>query len=156
MNIRHAEKRDIPTVEKLLGEVLELHHAGRPDIFKSGRTKYTPSELESIIECDKTPIFVAEKAARVLGYAFCIVKETKKDNILHDSKTLYIDDLCVDEDARGEGIGGALYEYVLEYAKSIGCDSITLNVWECNRSARNFYEKMGLSPQKTIMEYRIK
>ena len=156
MIIRKAEEKDVDRLHEMLRQVQQIHSDGRPDIFKSGRTKYTSSELESIIECDRTPIFVAEKATRVLGYAFCIIKETKNDNILHDSKTLYIDDLCVDEDARGEGIGSALYEYVLEYAKSIGCNSITLNVWECNKSARSFYEKKGLVPQKTIMEYVIK
>lgn len=156
MIIRHAKKDDIPYLMGLLSQVLELHCKGRPDIFKSGRTKYTESELEAIILSENTPVFVAEKATRVIGYAFCIIRETKNDNILQDSKSLYIDDLCVDENIRGEGTGSALYEYVIEYARSIGCDSITLNVWECNKDARLFYEKKGLAPQKTVMEYTLK
>ena len=152
MDIRRATYNDIPVLSKLLLEVLTLHQKGRPDVFKPGCTKYTEDELKSLISDENTPIFVAENATRVLGYAFCIIKETKNDNILCDMKTLYIDDLCIDGDARGKGVGRALYEHVKEYARELKCYNVTLNVWECNEGARRFYEKMGLVPQKTIME----
>lgn len=150
--IRLANEGDIAVLTDLLFQVLEVHHSGRPDIFKPNVTKYTEGELKELLKDEKKPVFVYENSTRVLGYAFCIIKETKDDNILCDTKSLYIDDLCVDEGARGEGVGKALYEYVTDYAKSIGCNSITLNVWECNESAKRFYEKMGLLPQKTVME----
>lgn len=60
--------------------------------------------------------------------------------------------MCVDENARHKGIGTALYEYVLEYAKSIGCHNVTLNVWEGNDSAIKFYENIGMKIQKVSME----
>ena len=66
--------------------------------------------------------------------------------------TLYIDDICVDEATRGKHIGKALYEYVRDYAKSIGCYNITLNVWEGNDAAYSFYKHMGMQVQKTGME----
>ena len=69
-----------------------------------------------------------------------------------DIKTLYIDDICVDENARGRHVGKALYDYVINYAKEYGCYNVTLNVWSCNPSALKFYEKMGLVPQKIGME----
>ena len=117
-----------------------------------GKLVYTENELKELLKDKSRPIFVYENATRVLGYAFCVIKETKNDNILCDHKTLYIDDLCIDEGARGEGVGKALYTHLLSYAKDIGCYNITLNVWECNKGARAFYEKMGLVPQKTVME----
>ena len=152
MEIRRANEMDIPTICSLLEQVLTVHHNGRPDIFKSGCKKYTENELKPMISDDENPIFVAENATRVLGYAFCIIKEHHNDNILQDIKTLYIDDLCVDEGSRGEGVGAALYEHARDYAKAIGCYNLTLNVWECNPGAKRFYEKMGLLPQKTVME----
>ena len=88
----------------------------------------------------------------VLGYAFCQVSEVKNDQLLEDIKTLYIDDICVDENARGRHIGKALFEHVRAYAKSIGCNNITLNVWEGNESALHFYKNMGMQVQKTGME----
>lgn len=152
MIVRRAEIKDIKYIRKLLSQVLEVHHKGRPDIFKSGVRKYTDMEIESIIADDMRPVFVADKNGEVLGYSFCIVTENKNDNIICDIKTLYIDDLCVDETARGMKIGKTLYEYVLKYAKEIGCYNVTLNVWYCNKSAMGFYEKMGLTPQKIGME----
>ena len=88
----------------------------------------------------------------VLGYAFCVFQRHPNDNILTDIKTLYIDDLCVDETLRGQHIGSSLYRYVLDYAKKEGCYNLTLNVWECNQGAKRFYESCGLVPQKTGME----
>ncbi|MDD5899437.1 MAG: GNAT family N-acetyltransferase, partial [Lachnospiraceae bacterium] len=99
------------------------------------------------------PVFVAvDEQETVLGYAFCVFQQHLDNNILTDIKTLYIDDLCVDEEMRGMHIGTALYGYVLDFAKQSGCYNVTLNVWSCNESAMKFYEKCGLVPQKVGME----
>lgn len=152
MNIRRAEKKDIEKIKDLLNQVLMVHHNIRPDLFKSNCRKYTDEELFEIIEDDQRPIFVAEDEEVVLGYAFLVIIKHLNDNILTDIKTLYIDDLCVDENARGKHIGKKLYEYVLDYAKEIGCYNVTLNVWQGNDSAMTFYERCGLKPQKIGME----
>ena len=68
-----------------------------------------------------------------------------------DRKELYIDDLCVDESARGKGVATKLFHYVSDTAKAMGADFITLNVWQGN-SALNFYEKMGMKPRKIVMD----
>ena len=59
---------------------------------------------------------------------------------------------AVDENCRGQHIGSVLFEAVKKFAKEQGCYNVTLNVWECNPSARKFYEKAGLKPYKTGME----
>jgi ribosomal protein S18 acetylase RimI-like enzyme len=152
MKIRHAEIKDKPRLGELLSQVLEVHHHARPDIFKSGAKKYTDAELDGILADESRPIFVAEENGEVLGYAFCIFVQHKDSNILTDIKTLYIDDLCVDENIRGKGIGRALYNFVVEYAKTCGCYNVTLNVWADNKSALAFYESIGLHKQKIGME----
>lgn len=153
MNIRRAENKDLNGINKLLHQVLEVHYKGRPDIFKSGAKKYTDDELLKIIKDDNTPIFVAtDENNNVLGYAFCIFKQHIGNNILTDIKTLYIDDLCVDEAARGKHIGSKLYNFVLDFAKNENCYNVTLNVWACNEGAMKFYEKCGLKAQKTELE----
>ncbi len=153
MNIRRALISDMQGINKLLNQVLMVHHNGRPDLFKANVKKYTDEELEEIIEDNNKPIFVAiDDNEEVLGYAFCVFQQYINNNILTDIKTLYIDDLCVDEGKRGMHIGKALYEYVVGYAKSENCYNITLNVWSCNESAMKFYECCGLVPQKVGME----
>ena len=92
----------------------------------------------------------------MLGHAFCIYKQVLNDNILTDIKTLYIDDICVEETARGQHIGRSLYDFVMDFAKAEGFYNVTLNVWSCNPGAISFYEKMGMVPQKIGMETIIK
>lgn len=151
MNIRFAAENDIPRINSLLYQVAAVHAQGRPDLFRTGAKKYNDDELRSIIEDDNRPIFVAEQNGKVVGYAFCII-EQQGNRVLTDIKTLYIDDLCVDEKCRGQHIGEQLYNFVKDYAKQIGCYNLTLNVWSCNPSAMRFYEKMGLTAQKIGME----
>jgi ribosomal protein S18 acetylase RimI-like enzyme len=149
--IRKVQKEDIKRIIKLLHQVNMVHHVLRPDLFKPYTTKYNEQELASLLNDVNKPIFVYVDET-VLGYAFCQVSEIKDHHLLEDIKTLYIDDICVDEKARGKHIGKALYEHVLDYAKSIGCNNITLNVWDGNDPAWHFYKDMGMQVQKTTME----
>lgn len=152
LNIRRATESDIDTINKLLYEVHKVHSDVRPDLFKPGAKKYNDNELKMIIADDNRPIFVAEKCGNVLGYAFCIHQQHINNNNMTDVKTLYIDDLCVDENSRNAHIGSRLYEYVLDYAKNNGYYNVTLNVWADNPGAVKFYEKLGLKVQKIGME----
>ncbi len=153
MVIRRAEKKDVNGINKLLHQVLMVHHNGRPDLFKADVKKYTDVELLGIIQDDNRPIFVGvDENDEVMGYAFCVFQQYVNDNILTAVKTLYIDDLCVDENLRGQHIGKQIYDYVLEFAKKSGCYNVTLNVWSCNSGAQKFYENCGLVPYKVGME----
>ena len=152
MTIRRAVQNDIPALSELLRQVCNVHHQGRPDLFMPDGTKYTSEQLTELIADDSRPIFVAETEEGVKGYAFCMFKQHLNDTCVTDIKTLYIDDLCVDEHCRGKHIGRQLYEYVLQFARESGCYNVTLNVWCCNPDAIQFYEKCGLVPQKIGME----
>ena len=150
--IRFAMEKDIPKIIDLLMQVCLVHHNGRADIFKVG-TKYSEKELMALIKDENRPILVnVDENDEVMGYCFCIYQQHIDDPILTDIKTLYIDDLCVDEDTRGKHIGKELYDAATKLARENGCYNLTLNVWSCNNSALRFYEKMGLLPQKTYME----
>ncbi len=149
--VRKACKDDIASIIRLLHQVNMVHHVIRPDLFKPHTTKYDEQELEALLDDDTKPVFVYDDG-QVLGHAFCQLTEVQGHKLLCDVKTLYIDDICVDEAARGRHVGKALYEYVRDYARSIGCHNITLNVWEGNDAAFCFYKSMGMQVQKTGME----
>ena len=150
--IRFAQIRDIPQLDSLLEQVNLVHHLGRPDLFKKGK-KYTDDELARLLGDPDRPIVVwTDEADITRGYAFCVLQQHKDSNLMTDIKTLYVDDLCVDESMRGRHVGSALYEAVLELARKEGCYNVTLNVWSCNPSALRFYEKCGLVPQKIGLE----
>lgn len=152
LGIRRATEADISAINKLLYEVHQVHSDIRPDLFKAGAKKYYDEELKVILADDDRPVFVAEKDGDILGYAFCVHQQHVNHHSLTDIKTLYIDDLCVDEKARNAHVGSLLYEYVLDYAKHNGCYNVTLNVWAGNDNAMKFYERLGLKIQKIGME----
>lgn len=154
MNIRRASEKDIDSLIKLLQEVLEIHANIRPDIFISGTTKYTRSDLLEKLANDEEPIYVAvDENDEVMGYAFCAIKQQPFSTNMVPFKSLYIDDLCVDSNYRGQHIGEQLFEYVKTEAKRLGCYEVTLAVWAGNDGAERFYDRIGFKTKERIMEY---
>ncbi|MCR5671543.1 MAG: GNAT family N-acetyltransferase [Butyrivibrio sp.] len=155
--VRRALEKDIPAIMELLVQVDMVHHNGRPDIFNGPATKYNEEQLAEILADPKRPVFVCVNGEdTAVGHAFCVHKQIVGDPVLTDIRSLYIDDICVDENCRGHHVGKLLYDHVLEYAKSEDFYNVTLNVWSCNPSALAFYEAMGMKPQKIGMEKLLK
>ena len=152
--IRRANGGDLPGVISLLKQVLDIHYNIRPDLYKQGATKYSNEELLEIFADDGRPVFVYDSDG-IKGYAFCEMRDYSGHEGLKPIKSLYIDDLCVDKDCRGQHIGTELYRHVLDFAREKGCHNLTLNVWSCNPEAMRFYERCGLTPQKVCMEQII-
>lgn len=157
MHIRKAEEKDILKIMELLGQVLQIHADIRPDIFIPGTTKYTEEELKALLKEEKKPIYVAVNEEDVcIGYAFCQIQEQPFSNNMVPFKSLFIDDLCVDQQIRGQHIGENLFEYVKSEARKLNCYEVTLNVWAGNTAAEKFYEKMGMRTKERQMEYILK
>lgn len=150
--IRKATHNDIPRILELLSQVNDVHAEGRPDFFIKGKRKYNEEDLLKIINDDTTPVFVCEENDDIKGYAFCVIQDLSQCDNLRPDKSLYIDDICVDENYRRHGVGKKLYEHVLQFAKEEKCFNITLNVWAKNPGAQAFYESMGMTVQKVCME----
>ena len=153
--IRRAKESDIDGIFNLLSQVLEVHAAIRPDLFITGKTKYTAEELAQIIKDDNRPIYVAldSNTGKVMGYAFCMIENVEPTNCSTGRKELYVDDICVDESVRGSDIATRIFEHVKTESCRLDCDYITLNVWDGNLAAQKFYEKMGMKPREKQMEY---
>ena len=153
MNIRYAQERDIPRLEELLVQVCNVHHAGRPDLFRAGGQKYDRRQLLDLLGDGNRPVLVAADGEdRAVGYAFCVLQVHRGERVCPDMTTLYLDDLCVDQACRGQRVGSGLYQAVLALARERGCYNVTLNVWACNQTAMDFYRRCGLQVQKTGME----
>ena len=155
MEIRKAEVRDIPGMIELLHQVGDVHHHIRPDIFRSGALKYTSEQLEELLRDETKPIFIYDEDGTVAGYCFCQIRSYDGIGVSTCRKELYIDDLCVDENRRGQHIGSALYNHAVAYAKEIGCNFLTLNVWCGNDGAMKFYEHAGMTPRNITMETKL-
>ena len=155
MTIRQAESCHIPGLIRLLYQVGDVHHRIRPDIFRAGAIKYTEQDLEELLMDENRPIFVALEGETVLGYSFCQIETYRDSTVLTDRLEIYIDDLCVEETCRGQGIAKALYTHVCTWAREMGCAFVTLNVWCGNDGAMKYYEAMGLTPGKIFMEVKL-
>ena len=152
MTVRFAAREDIPGMIKLLKQVGGVHHAIRPDLFRGDACKYNEAALAALLQDPTRPILIADDGGTVAGYAFCVLQSVTDDPVLHSRKELYLDDLCVDESRRGQGIATALFQRVQALAREHGCQSVTLNVWCGNKGAMAFYEKCGLFSRKITME----
>ena len=154
MYVRPATLDDIPGIARLLLQVHAIHQVGRPDLFRYGMRKYTDEDLAEIISAgDTSPVFVAvDDDGTIVGHAFCQHEGHTERHGWQQVNTLYIDDICVDEAARGKHVGTALYRYVVAYARDCGYYNVTLNVWSVNPGARAFYEAMGMHVYKVGME----
>ena len=155
MDIRLAAERDIPGMLALLLQVGQVHHEIRPDIFPAGTLKYDENALKTLLKDKSRPVFVAAEGDLVAGYCFCVHKDYEAGSASVPRRELYIDDLCVDEACRGQGVAGALYRHVTAYARDCGCGFVTLNVWCGNDRAMAFYEHAGLTPRHIMMEMKL-
>ena len=152
MEIRFAQAKDVRGILNLLRQIGQIHHEGRPDLFRTGAQKYGASQVIAMLNDSATPIFVAVDGDQLLGHCFCTIEERRQDPVFEDCTSLHINDLCIDETCRRQGVGKALYDTAVKYAKMRKCYNVTLNVWTGNPGAVAFYEKMGLMPQKIGME----
>ena len=120
------------------------------DISKEKNSKAS----EAIIGAkkSKTKIYVAEKDGEVLGHIFFEIQDHSGEPHRQNGKSIYIDDLCVKEEARGLSVGKQLLDFAKEYGKKAGCYHLTLTCFWGNQAAYSFYEKQGLKPLDVEME----
>ena len=155
LRVRLAKDRDIPRLLELLRQVNNVHQRLRPDLFLEDQTKYTEKDLEQLLRLHDAAVFVAADGQdRVRGYLICYIKQIRGSNLV-SRKNMHIDDLCVDETERHSGVGRLLLEAAKAYAKEIGCTDITLNVWEGNADAMEFYANRGFAPKSHILEMKL-
>lgn len=152
--IRKAQKEDINEIIELLKYVNQIHYELRPDLFRLN-SKYNYEELLNLLNNPSYLIYVYEEDI-IKGYIIGIIKETKTTNLFLEHKSLYIDDLCVKKMEQNKGIGTLLINYMIEKGKELAVDDITLNVYQENINAYNFYLNQGFKVRKIILEKDLK
>lgn len=155
MDIRQANKNDITQMVPLLDEVSKLHIEKRPDVFKIKSHEEIKSNLEEMIQDESNFILIAEDKQVAVGVIICKVREINNHTNLKNTKVLWINEICVKQEYRRNGIGRSLIEKAKEIAKANNCLRLELNCWELNEGAMKFYEKQGLTTQKRVMEINI-
>lgn len=152
--IREALKEDMPAVLKLIKELADYENA-------SEEVEITIEDLEKEgFEEGNFKCFVAEADGKILGMALVYFRfSTWK------GRTVHLEDLIVSKDARGTGLGGALYGRVVQYGHENGVKRVEWVVSEGNKNAIEFYENTGADIKKnwytvhmdeTVIEENVK
>ena len=91
--------------------------------------------------------YVAERDQRIVGMAlFYFRYSTWKGPVVH------LEDLMVEKDHRSQGIGSALYQAVLSFAREKKVRRVNWEVLDWNSPAIEFYEKSGA---EVLKEWRV-
>jgi ribosomal protein S18 acetylase RimI-like enzyme len=153
IKIRPAAPEDWPAIKLSLTYMATLHNGLRPDLYTL-KPKLVYGQYRKLTKNpEKTPVLVAvDEENHILGHLFAEYRHIKKHGCNQARSYLYVGDLCVDESARGQGIGARLLEEAALLARLRGLDKLELNVTEANENTLRFYENRGFCTQKRVME----
>lgn len=150
--VRFASKEDYEAINALRAPVCALHSNGYPALFKPVFAKDHQERVLKMMEDPEQDVLVAEENGQLLGFAMVEYIKREETNSMYAVHEAHIVEIGVDETSQGKGIGTALIQAVKDAAKVRGCRSVQLDVWEFNKSALRFYEKLGFVTLRRKME----
>ena len=109
------------------------------------------NRLQDLTESDSTKLFIGtDQSGEILGMLSLIVMKIPTGN------KAWIEDVVVDESARGRGIGRELMNHAHEEAKKHGVKSIDLTSRPSRESANELYQSLGYEIRQTnVYRYKI-
>ena len=148
MGVRIANLEDTPQLMELFDGSLRNMAALQP-----WQWRVVPQEKEFAQAAILDPngmLYVWEEAGQLLGLVSLFLKE-EESAIRFPCRYVDLDTLYVRPEAKGRGIGTALYQAACQWAKKQGADRVKLMTLSENRDARAFYDKMGMQEQQVIL-----
>ena len=157
LKVRDAIASDYVDISILVLEVHNLHVKNRPDVFIEVDNPFSKEQFENLLNSSDTKLFVVENIDNKDLVAYCIVKimTTSCLPIVIQSRFAHIDNFCIKDSYKRNGIGKLLFQHIVDHAKSQGVSSLQLSVWEFNQDAINFYEAVGMSMRNRKMELKL-
>lgn len=155
MVIRFAKEDELERINVLRKQVNDLHVEGKPDVFKPGFNEELQNYVYYIFKDPEQKIVVADKDGEICGFAILHHIYKPENPFMKVRDFLDIDEFCVDENHRREGIATAMVEFIKNFAKEQGYHRLELNMWEFNQDALAFYEVAGFETFRRYMEMFI-
>jgi ribosomal protein S18 acetylase RimI-like enzyme len=155
ISIREGNIDDYRELNDLNCQIHDIHVKDRPDVYKKTEVPLDKDYYSCLLKDENAKVILAVEEGKTVGYSIFEIKSTPNISNLVYRKIIYIDDICVDEGYSGKGIGEKLFNHIAEYGKSVGAHSLELSVWEFNRSAIEFYNKMGMNTKNRRMEIKL-
>ena len=143
-SIREANQRDYEGLCRVFAEGDTFHSEALPYVFRKfdgpARTK---EYISSIIVDENAGLFVAESAGQIIGAIHILIRETPNIPIMVPRRYAVIENLVVMKRFRRSGVGQSLVKRAEQWAMNKNVIQVELNVWEFNKGAIAFYEKLG-------------
>ena len=154
--IRKAVENDAKEIARLLVSVGEVHWRARPDMYTPNMVKHDEEGVKALLLGGEYMALVAIAGDKTVGELIYKIERREENEIYKARKWLYIDDMCVDESARGSGVAQLPMDEAERIALNEGCVAVELNCWAFNTRAEKFYEKNGFLRQKSQFEKILK
>lgn len=133
MTLRKGTAADVPAILALVNELA---------IFEKAPHEVTNTEermlREGFGENKAFEVFLAEKNGEIVGMSLYYFRYST-----WKGRRLYLEDLIVKEEVRGEGLGKMLFDRTIQEAKATDCSGMMWQVLDWNESAINFYKRYG-------------
>lgn len=149
IQVRLADLDELWRIAPMKEQIHAQHVAGRPDLFAPLENL---SAFEAFVREDGLRLFLAEREGEPLGYALTRVVDRPANPYMRRRLFLRVEEICVDERFRRQGVGRALMEAIHEEAQAQGCPRVVLDVWSFNEEAMHFYQSMGFCAYQTFLE----
>jgi len=147
-----ARPEDRESVNLLAGQVHAMHVAWRPDIYEVTEELYSEARLLDAIR--QRQLYVAKIDAVVVGYLLMKIRNYDWPGVVR-RRVMILDELCVHESCRNQGIGRQMMADARALAKAFGCTDIQLGVYPQNDDAVAFYQKCGFTIRSIDMERKV-
>jgi ribosomal protein S18 acetylase RimI-like enzyme len=152
VRIRTAVAADLDAVLTLLKELDESHVLLEPSLLQPFSDPPRPSEwLLARFSDPSEACFVAEKRKKIVGFVWSKSQPPPAIPAFIQQPLQLIGDLVVEASQRRRGIGLSLLNRALEWGRARGLTQVQLTVFEKNREARAFYEKLGFRPLSVVL-----
>lgn len=152
MEIRFAREDELESVNELRKQVNDLHVEGKPDVFKAGFNDDLRDHIYDIWNDPEQEIIVADADGIICGFAVVHHIYKAENPFMYERDFIDVDEFCVDERIRRQGVATEIIEFIKAYTKEKGLKRLELNMWEFNQGALEFYETVGFKTYRRYME----
>lgn len=147
-----ATAADREAVNELARQIHSLHVSWRPDIYAPMEEPFSEERFRACIA--NRELYVANVGGQIAGYVLLLVKNEERPGHVR-RRLMLLEEICVHELCRGQGIGSQMMQDVRALAKAFGCESIQLGVYPQNDAAVGFYQKCGFRIRSISMDASV-
>ena len=143
MKIEIVRNKDASLLARLNHDVQEIHHDIEPSIFKPFDQENVEAFFQKILVNSSVEAYIAMVDEIPAGYMLLVENTTTENPFKYSSTILHIDQICVESEFKGKGVGKALVDHAKQYAIEKQIKRIEMNYWTQNHNSGEFFRSQG-------------